>query len=102
MVNLYPFRQTVTAEVAPSFEEGVEQIDIGGPALLRAAAKNHAHVVVCVDPADYTTVLQLLAGLRLPLCVGIASRIDHHVVLHMYQVSIDIGRVSISVLSGLQ
>ena len=44
IVNLYPFRQTVTAAQAPSYEDAVENIDIGGPAMIRAAAKNHAHV----------------------------------------------------------
>ena len=44
IVNLYPFRQTVTAGQTPSYEDAVENIDIGGPAMIRAAAKNHAHV----------------------------------------------------------
>ncbi len=58
-VNLYPFRETVAREdVAP--EEAVERIDIGGPSLLRAAAKNHARVTVVVDPADYGAVLEAL------------------------------------------
>ncbi len=49
-MNLYPFRKTVTSEPAPAFEVGVENIDIGGPAMIRAAAKNMAHVAVVVDP----------------------------------------------------
>ena len=48
VVNLYPFRATVTAAEAPSYETAVENIDIGGPAMIRAAAKNHAHVTVVV------------------------------------------------------
>jgi len=56
-VNLYPFQATV-ADPDCSFEEAVENIDIGGPALLRAAAKNHAAVGVVVDPADYARVLE--------------------------------------------
>jgi phosphoribosylaminoimidazolecarboxamide formyltransferase/IMP cyclohydrolase len=55
VVNLYPFRQTVAAGSPP--EEAVEQIDIGGPAMVRAAAKNHASVAVVVDPAAYDEVL---------------------------------------------
>jgi phosphoribosylaminoimidazolecarboxamide formyltransferase/IMP cyclohydrolase len=51
IVNLYPFEATVTA--GAGFAECVEQIDIGGPALIRAAAKNHASVTVITDPADY-------------------------------------------------
>ena len=54
VVNLYPFRETVAA--GRSFEKCVEEIDIGGPAMVRAAAKNSAHVAVIVDPADYDRV----------------------------------------------
>ncbi len=57
--NLYPFRQTAGAREA-SFEEVVEMIDIGGPCLVRAAAKNHAEVVVVVDPDDYPQILAAL------------------------------------------
>ncbi len=62
VVNLYPFRATVTATPPPAFEVGVENIDIGGPAMIRAAAKNHAHVTVVVDPADYPRLLESLNG----------------------------------------
>jgi phosphoribosylaminoimidazolecarboxamide formyltransferase/IMP cyclohydrolase len=55
-VNLYPFAETV-AKPGTTLAEAVEQIDIGGVALLRAAAKNFAHVAVLSDPADYATVL---------------------------------------------
>jgi len=55
VVNLYPFRETVAAGAAP--QEVVEQIDIGGPAMVRAGAKNHASVAVVVDPARYGEVL---------------------------------------------
>ena len=58
VVNLYPFRETV-AKGAP-FAETVENIDIGGPAMLRSAAKNHQHVLVVCDPADYERVLAAL------------------------------------------
>ena len=62
VVNLYPFRETVARENT-ELEEAVEQIDIGGPSLIRAAAKNHARVTVVVDPADYGDVLvELSAG----------------------------------------
>jgi phosphoribosylaminoimidazolecarboxamide formyltransferase/IMP cyclohydrolase len=54
-VNLYPFRE-VTARGC-SLEEAIENIDIGGPSMLRSAAKNHAAVTVVVDPADYAVVL---------------------------------------------
>ena len=59
VVNLYPFSQTV-ARPGVTLDEAVEQIDIGGVALLRAAAKNFASVWVVCDPADYPLVLQAL------------------------------------------
>jgi phosphoribosylaminoimidazolecarboxamide formyltransferase / IMP cyclohydrolase len=55
VVNLYPFEATVAK--GASFDDCVENIDIGGPAMIRAAAKNHADVAVVVDPADYEKVL---------------------------------------------
>ncbi len=58
VVNLYPFEATV-AKGAP-FADCIENIDIGGPAMLRAAAKNHAAVTVIVDPADYGRVLDAM------------------------------------------
>ncbi len=60
VVNLYPFEQTV-AKPGCDLETAIENIDIGGPTLLRAAAKNHADVTVVVDPADYGRVLAELA-----------------------------------------
>jgi phosphoribosylaminoimidazolecarboxamide formyltransferase/IMP cyclohydrolase len=62
VVNLYPFEQTI-AKPGCSFDEAIENIDIGGPAMLRAAAKNHESVAVVVDPADYAALAaQLEAG----------------------------------------
>ncbi len=60
VVNLYPFRETAE-RVGVELDEAVEQIDIGGPSLIRAAAKNHARVVVVVEPADYPEILAGLA-----------------------------------------
>jgi phosphoribosylaminoimidazolecarboxamide formyltransferase/IMP cyclohydrolase len=59
VVNLYPFASAV-ADPHCSYEEGIENIDIGGPAMLRGAAKNHAFVTVVVDPADYPRLLAQL------------------------------------------
>ncbi len=59
VVNLYPFRETVARPDVTDIE-AIEKIDIGGPTLLRAAAKNHAHTAVVVDPADYGRVLAAL------------------------------------------
>ncbi|MFN7972775.1 MAG: bifunctional phosphoribosylaminoimidazolecarboxamide formyltransferase/IMP cyclohydrolase [Acidobacteriota bacterium] len=60
-VNLYPFAK-VAADPAATFETLIENIDIGGPAMLRSAAKNHESVLVLVDPADYGWVLEALRG----------------------------------------
>jgi phosphoribosylaminoimidazolecarboxamide formyltransferase/IMP cyclohydrolase len=69
-VNLYPFAETV-AKPGTTLAEAVEQIDIGGVALLRAAAKNFAHVAVLSDPADYATIL---AELREQGDLSVATR----------------------------
>jgi phosphoribosylaminoimidazolecarboxamide formyltransferase/IMP cyclohydrolase len=58
VVNLYPFEATVAKGAA--FADCIENIDIGGPAMIRAAAKNHAAVTVVVDPEDYTRVLEAM------------------------------------------
>ena len=56
VINLYPFQQTV-AKAGCTLEDAIENIDIGGPAMIRSAAKNNARVTVLVDPLDYITVL---------------------------------------------
>ena len=61
VVNLYPFARTV-AQPDCTLEQAVENIDIGGPAMLRAAAKNHRDVVVVVDPQDYGEVARTVAN----------------------------------------
>ena len=58
-VNLYPFEQTVAS--GASYDEIIENIDIGGPAMVRSAAKNHAFVTVVVDPSDYPAILAAIA-----------------------------------------
>jgi phosphoribosylaminoimidazolecarboxamide formyltransferase/IMP cyclohydrolase len=60
-VNLYPF-EAVTARPDCTEEDAIENIDIGGPAMLRAAAKNHARLTVVVDSADYATVAEAYGG----------------------------------------
>jgi phosphoribosylaminoimidazolecarboxamide formyltransferase/IMP cyclohydrolase len=71
-VNLYPFEQAV-ARPDCAFDDAIENIDIGGPAMLRAAAKNHGSVAVLVDPADYPA---LLGELRTHGRVGSAMRFE--------------------------
>src|SRR5207249_11475107 len=60
VVNLYPFEQTV-AKPDVHFEEAIENIDIGGPSMLRSAAKNHESVTVVCDPDDYARVIAALS-----------------------------------------
>ncbi len=79
VVNLYPFEATV-AKPHVEFEEAIENIDIGGPSMLRSAAKNHASVTVVCDPADYDGVLaamkapEALATLRRRLALKVFQR----------------------------
>ena len=61
VVNLYPFEQTV-ARPGVELGEAIENIDIGGPSMLRSAAKNHESVTVVVDPADYAAVAEQVSG----------------------------------------
>lgn len=60
-VNLYPFEQTM-ARADATLEDAIENIDIGGPAMLRAAAKNHASVTVVTDPSDYDEIIEQMDG----------------------------------------
>jgi len=61
IVNLYPFETTV-ARPGVTFDEAVEQIDIGGPSLIRAASKNHAFITVATDPEQYPEILEQIAA----------------------------------------
>jgi len=65
-VNLYPFEQTIAREDA-TIDDAIENIDIGGPAMIRAASKNHDGVAVIVDPDDYESVLESLQKNELSL-----------------------------------
>ena len=60
-VNLYPFRETI-AKPGCTLDDAIENIDIGGPAMVRSAAKNHRHVVVLTDPKDYARVLEEMSS----------------------------------------
>ena len=80
VVNLYPFAATV-ADPDARFEDAIENIDIGGPAMLRSAAKNHAHVAVLVDPADYARVLaeiRATGGVSDETRFGLAAKVFAH------------------------
>ncbi|KAK9111378.1 hypothetical protein Scep_018897 [Stephania cephalantha] len=60
VVNLYPFYDKVSSKSGITFDDGIENIDIGGPAMIRAAAKNHKDVLVVVDSKDYADLLEFL------------------------------------------
>jgi phosphoribosylaminoimidazolecarboxamide formyltransferase/IMP cyclohydrolase len=80
VVNLYPFEETI-AKPGCSFDDAIENIDIGGPAMLRAAAKNHASVTVVVDPADYVAVaaeLQSADGISAATRLALARKVFAH------------------------
>jgi phosphoribosylaminoimidazolecarboxamide formyltransferase/IMP cyclohydrolase len=87
VVNLYPFAQTVAS--GASIEECIEQIDIGGPAMVRASAKNHANVAVVVDPLSYETVLAAVRkdGFTKPQRVALATFAFQHVAQYDVAVS---------------
>ena len=82
-VNLYPFEATVTRP-GVTLEEALENIDVGGPTLLRAAAKNHPFVVVLSDPADYDWVAERLegGGLSAEERRALAAKAFQHVALY--------------------
>lgn len=77
-VNLYPFREAVAAGAA--VDEAMEEVDIGGPTMLRAAAKNHAHVLAVVDPGDYPRILDALrrGAVDRALRVDLARKVFEH------------------------
>jgi len=82
-VNLYPFVQTVSRE-GVTLDEALENIDIGGPTMIRAAAKNFPSVIVIVDPADYSLVLEKLkqGGLDLAERKRLAQKAFQHVAIY--------------------
>ncbi len=85
VVNLYPFEETVAVE-GVTLAEAIEKIDIGGPSMLRSAAKNHSHVTVIVSPEDYGRVLEEMRdnggdtsrGLREQLAVKVFLRTSEY------------------------
>jgi phosphoribosylaminoimidazolecarboxamide formyltransferase / IMP cyclohydrolase len=83
-VNLYPFAATV-AHPGCTYEDAVENIDIGGPAMVRAAAKNHASVTVVVDPGDYRALLDELAANQGATDMGMRQRLAAKAFAHTAQ-----------------
>ena len=92
-VNLYAFEKTVSGE--HTLDEAIESIDIGGPAMIRAAAKNHANVAVVVDPVDYSEVLSLLRSNGLgELRLRLAAKAFRHTAYYDSMISRYLTRVS--------
>ena len=92
--NLYPFHQTVSKPDV-TLDDALENIDIGGPTMVRAAAKNFPHVVVVVNPGDYPWVIEKLRdrdGLSLDQRQALAQRAFQHVALYDTAVSAYLGR----------
>jgi phosphoribosylaminoimidazolecarboxamide formyltransferase/IMP cyclohydrolase len=84
IVNLYPFAATV-ARADCSYTDAIENIDVGGPAMLRAAAKNHASVTVLVDPADYAALLAELSANAGETSTGLRQRLAAKAFAHTAQ-----------------
>lgn len=80
VVNLYPFEQTIN-NPNHNHTDAVDNIDIGGPTLIRAAAKNHQHVLVVVEPTDYSEVIDLLSFGKIDLeyRIAMASKAFQHI-----------------------
>jgi phosphoribosylaminoimidazolecarboxamide formyltransferase / IMP cyclohydrolase len=83
-VNLYPFAATV-ARPDCTYDDAVDNIDIGGPAMVRAAAKNHAHVTVVVDPNDYRALLDELASTQGSTNIAMRQRLAAKAFAHTAQ-----------------
>ena len=83
-VNLYPFAATVARKEC-TYDDAVENIDIGGPAMVRAAAKNHAHVTVVVDPSDYRALLDELAATQGATSLAIRQKLAAKAFAHTAQ-----------------
>ncbi len=93
VVNLYPFVQTVVKE-GVTLEEALENIDIGGPTMIRAAAKNFPGVIVVIDPADYPVVLEKLkkGGVDLLERKRLAQKAFQHVAIYDTAISQYLGQ----------
>jgi phosphoribosylaminoimidazolecarboxamide formyltransferase/IMP cyclohydrolase len=81
VVNLYPFEETIS-RLGVSFAEAIENIDIGGPAMLRSASKNFQYVVVIVDPSDYENIINEMKSMTGDLSyrtrLGLAKKVFRH------------------------
>lgn len=99
IVNLYPFRQTIQKPDV-QLKEAVEQIDIGGPSMLRSSAKNFESVTVVCDPADYPKVIEELKAGKGSVSTQLRRRLAVKVFQHTSGYDQEIGRYLSSTLSG--
>jgi phosphoribosylaminoimidazolecarboxamide formyltransferase/IMP cyclohydrolase len=81
VVNLYPFEKTVT-RLDVTIDEAIENIDIGGPSMLRASAKNYKYVASIVDPSDYNNILDELRNNNLTISEKTRLYLSHKVFVH--------------------
>ncbi|MFI4891005.1 MAG: bifunctional phosphoribosylaminoimidazolecarboxamide formyltransferase/IMP cyclohydrolase [Steroidobacterales bacterium] len=100
-VNLYPFAATV-ARPGCEYADAVENIDVGGPAMLRAAAKNHAAVTVLVDPADYRALLDELAANQGHTGTDMRQRLAAKAFAHTAQYDAMVSGYLAGLLGGMQ
>lgn len=105
IVNLYPFRQTIQ-KPGVELEEAIENIDIGGPAMIRSASKNHHDVAVVVDPADYQRVGEALdangGALSLSLRFQLAQQAFQHTAAYDAEIARFLaGRLETTATTGL-
>ena len=84
VVNLYPFAETI-AKTNCTYQDAIENIDIGGPAMLRAGAKNHDRVAVVTDPSDYQEIMRELKSQSGALCFSTRKRLATKVYFHTAQ-----------------
>ncbi len=94
-INLYPFKQTILKDVV-TFEEAIENIDIGGPTMIRAAAKNYQDVAVVVDPVDYDLLITSLknGGASIETKKYLAFKVFEHTAAYDALITGYLGRVT--------
>lgn len=95
VVNLYPFRETV-ARADVTIVDAVENIDIGGPAMIRSAAKNHAFVAIVVDPNDYETIISELSHRN-----GLSLQLRQHLMVKAFRHTSEYDRAINEFFSGV-
>jgi len=101
VVNLYPFEETIS-KCDITFDEAIENIDIGGPTMLRAAAKNFTDVAVVVDPADYHGIMEEMRNLGGEISYNTRSRLCQKVFAHTSRYDTVISKYLSDVMEGVE